>query len=78
MPQPKRMLTETERAAIKAALSNHHQLSEVMDEIIAVKESCYSCEHYHDNFCQLHEQTVPQYERNKHHECFNIRREDPF
>ena len=77
MPPLKRMLTETERAAIKAALPNH-PIAQVIDEIIAVKESCYTCEHYYDQHCQQFNQPVPQHERNKHHECFDIRREDPF
>ena len=73
------MMTETERAAIKAALGSN-PLAAVMDELIAVKESCYTCEHLGigSDYCLQFDEAIPQHAKGQHHECYQVRTEDPF
>lgn len=79
MPPLRRMMTETERAAIKAALGSH-PLAAVMDELIAVTESCYTCEHQSRDGerCTQFDEAIPQHAKGQHHECYQVRTEDPF
>jgi alpha-ketoglutarate-dependent taurine dioxygenase len=55
MPQPKRPLTDTEAAQLRAALSP--DLAAILDNIITVHHNCYSCEHrpqFPSYICKLH------------------------
>lgn len=68
-----RMMTESERAAITAALPA--RLKPIMDEIEYCKEWCWSCEHYEGwqggpGTCKLHGCEIPSDERNKKHDCW--------
>ena len=80
MPPLQRMMTETERAALKAALGSH-PLAQIIDQLAAVTETCYSCEHLgRDNETCLHfGEQIPREMKGQHHEqCYQVRTEDPF
>jgi len=77
---PRRMMTEKEVSAVKAALPA--RLKSLMDEVEFVKENCWNCEQYdgfegHPGKCLLHDAAIPNSERNKSQDCF-VQRIIPF
>lgn len=76
----RRLLTEREVSAVKAALPA--RLKPLMDEVEFVKENCWDCENYdghegHPGKCLLHDADIPNDERGKDQPCF-VQRITPF
>jgi hypothetical protein len=73
----RRPLTETEWAAVKAALPANQSFA-FIHEIERIKECCWNCEQYNGfegspGRCLLHNSPIPNDHRGKAQECFQIR-----
>lgn len=78
MPEPKRLLTTTEAAQIRAALPAH--LQPLMDHVYTIEPNCWNCEFFDtaDGMCLYWKDAVPMDKRQGDKPCWQHNEPEPF